>query len=372
MMGLPLVNHHDDSTILSVALPMLTLVPGGMGGSETYARELTRQLVDVPGLEARAFVPSAAAGFSEGIPETIVGSVKGGSSTRERLASLASATMHGRSLRASMSSADVVHFPFTVPAPRPSKRQALVQTLLDVQHLDLPQLFSRAELLYRRHFYEGVARRADGIITISEFAKQRMIDLLGIDGEKIQVAHLGVDISRFVPNHGRRENFVLYPARGWPHKNHARLIEAMRLVRRRIPDLRLVLTGGGLDTLGELPEWVDRRGLVGIAELHDLYRSASALVFPSLYEGFGLPPLEAMASGCPVAASAAGSIPEVCGDAAVLFDPLDPGAIADAIALAIDRGDELSAVGVSHAARFTWENCRDAHVLAYRRAVTCH
>jgi glycosyltransferase involved in cell wall biosynthesis len=370
MTGSPVAD--TDAGELKVALSMLTLVPGGMGGSETYARALTRQLVPGSGVSAKAFVPKSAAGFSEGIPERVVESVSVGGSTRGRLFGVLAANVNGPAIRRMMAGADVVHYPFTVAAPRPARRQALVQSLLDVQHLDLPQLFGRAELLYRRHYYEGTARRADGVITISEFAKRRMIELLGIDGDKIQVAHLGVDTTQYIPNHGERENFVFYPARGWAHKNHARLFEAMKIVRERIPGLRLVLTGGGLDALGAVPDWVDRRGLVSTEELRSLYRSAAALAFPSLYEGFGLPPLEAMASGCPVAASDAGSVPEVCGDAAVLFDPNDVGAIADGILSAIDRGAELSLAGVAHAARFTWESCRDAHLTAYRRALISH
>lgn len=357
---------------LIVALPMLTLVPGGMGGSETYARALTGQLADAPGIRATAFVPATAAGFSRGIREVVVGSVRGGPTTRERLGAVALATLHGASVRAAMSDADVVHYPFTVTVPRPAGRQALVQSLLDVQHLELPHLFGRAELAWRRHFYEGAARRADVVITISEFAKRRMVELLGIPEERIAVAHLGVDAARYLPNTGPRENFVLYPARGWAHKNHARLIEAMTILRKDRPGLRLVLTGGGLDGLGELPDWVDRRGLVSDEELHGLYRSAAALAFPSLYEGFGLPPLEAMASGCPAAVSNAGSIPEVCGDAAILFDPLDPDSIAEGIARAIDRRDALAPEGIAQAAGFTWESCRDAHVAAYRLAVARH
>lgn len=345
---------------------MLTLVPGGMGGSETYARELTRQLATAEGVRATAYIPAGAAGFSQGIDERIVARVRGGGSTVERLRAVASATLFARGIRREMAGARVVHFPFTVPVPRPARGQAFVQTLLDVQHLDLPQLFSRPELAYRRRFYEGAARRADAVITISEFAKQRMVDLLGLAPEKIHVAHLAVDPAEFVSNPGPRDNFVLYPARGWPHKNHARLIEAMTAVRARIPDMRLVLTGGSLDGLGTLPDWVDRKGLVSYDELKSLYRSAAVLAFPSLYEGFGLPPLEAMASGCPVAASNAGSIPEVCGDAAVLFDALNVESIASGILAAIDRRVELTSTGAFQVQNFTWERCRDVHLAVYR------
>jgi glycosyltransferase involved in cell wall biosynthesis len=204
------------------------------------------------------------------------------------------------------------------------------------------------------------------VITISEFARHRIIELLGLDPERVTVAHLGVDADRFQPQRGPREEFVLYPARAWSHKNHARLIEAMQAVRLQRPAMRLVLTGGALDLLGDLPDWVDRLGLVSAETLNDLYRRAGVLAFPSLYEGFGLPPLEAMASGCPVAASSSGSIPEVCGDAAVLFDAMDADSIADGILRALERGTELYAMGIEQARRFGWERCRDAHVAVYR------
>jgi len=357
------------AAIPRVALSMLTLVPGGMGGSETYARELTRQLATTGEVDATAYVPSGVHGFSQGIPEVGVEGVRSGSSTIDRLGSVASSLLGARRIRAVMRSPDVVHFPFTVPVPAPARGVGFVQTLLDVQHLDLPHLFSRLELLYRHRFYEGAAARADIVITISEFAKSRMVESLGLDPDRVRVAPLGVRTSDFAPNPGEREDFVLYPARGWPHKNHARLVEAVALLRRARPGLRLVLTGGGLDTLGDLPDWVDVRGLVSTEELRDLYRRAAVMAFPSLYEGFGLPPLEAMASGCPVAASNAGSIPEVCGDAAVLFDPHEPTAIAAGITSALELAPVLYDRGIAQAAAFTWERCSDVHVAAYRDAV---
>nr|WP_166786486.1 glycosyltransferase family 1 protein [Cryobacterium sp. TMT2-15-1] len=340
-----------------------------MGGTETYAQALTEQLALSSAVRAEAFLPASARGFSRGIPERLVQRLNGGPGTRQRLLQMAKITARSGDLRRKMAEADVVHYPFTVALPAPSSGQAAVQTLHDVQHLDLPHLFSKSELIYRHKFYEGFAKRADAVITISHFAKQRMVDRLGLDPARIFVAHLGVDTDRYVPNLGPRENFVLYPARGWPHKNHARLVTAVEIARKTVPGLRLVLTGGGLDQLGDLPDWVDRKGFVDQSELQDLYRAAAALIFPSLYEGFGLPPLEAMASGCPVAVSREGSLPEIVGRAAVQFDPHEPAAIAGAIIEAIRRTDELQAAGVLRAKEFTWESCREAHVQAYSAAV---
>ena len=117
-----------------------------------------------------------------------------------------------------------------------------------------------------------------------------------------------------------------------------------------------------------LPTGVEALGGVSADELVSLYRRAAALVFPSLYEGFGLPPVEAMACGCPVAASSAGALPEVVGDAAVLFDPRDPEAIAAGIDEALDRADELAGLGIARAARFTWEATARAHDRVYELA----
>ncbi len=348
---------------------MLTLVPGGMGGSETYARELARQLATSDAAAVTAFVPSNVSDFSGGLPERQVPDIEAGPSTKDRLRVAATATVRRSRLRRLYADADVVHYPFTVPLPSPPRGAAFVQSLLDVQHLDLPELFSRAELLYRRRFYEGGAKRADRVITISEFARGRMIERLGLSPDDVAVAPLGVDVTEFEPHAGERQPFVLYPARGWAHKNHARLVAAMQIVRQQHPDMRLVLTGGALDGLGPLPDWVDRRGLVDRAELRELYRQAAAMAFPSLYEGFGLPPLEAMASGCPVAASSSGSIPEVCGDAAILFDPLDPEAMAEGIVAAVDSSGRLHDPGLDQAAHFTWEKCRDIHLDVYRSLV---
>ncbi|QHF23778.1 glycosyltransferase [Rathayibacter sp. VKM Ac-2804] len=356
---------------LAVTLAVLTVDPGGMGGGETYARALTRLLVPRPGeegLRVQALVPENARGFSEGVPEIVAEGVVSGAGHRRRATGMLQALARTVRLRRLLGPDEILYFPFTVPLPWPSRRQGHVQMVFDLQHRDLPQLFPRVERVFRRIAYEATARRADAIITISAFTKGRIVELLGIPEERIHVSHLGVDTERFRPHLGEREDFVFYPARAWPHKNHARLFEAMRLLRADGHDLRLVLTGGDLDRLGPLPDFVEWRGHVGAEELAEIYRRAAVLAFPSLYEGFGFPPIEAMASGCPVAAADSGSLPEICGDAAVLVDPLEPRSIADGILEAIERSAELGAKGVERAARFSWERCREEH-LAVLRAV---
>jgi glycosyltransferase involved in cell wall biosynthesis len=174
----------------------------------------------------------------------------------------------------------------------------------------------------------------------------------------------GIDHERFSPRSGQRQPFLLYPARSWPHKNHERLFEAFTAVRARRPELRLVLTGGG--RFAALPEGAEARGIVSAAELVELYRHASALVFPSLYEGFGQPPLEAMACGCPVVCSNAGSLPEVCGSAARLFAPDDSAAAAAAIEEVLAEPAPWQAAGLARAAEFTWTRSAAAYEDVYR------
>lgn len=347
---------------------MLTFVPGGMGGTETYARELLAGLARERGIDVAAYLPRTARPFAPaGVRPVVVSQVPGGPSTAQRLRTVLASELARGPIADSFARADLVHFPFTALVPRPRRGTRFVQTLHDVQHLDLPELFSGAELAYRKLTYEKAAQRADVVLTITDFSRQRIQEHLGIDDDRIEVVPLGVDTSAFTPNLGEREDVVLFPARGWPHKNHRLLIEAMHLVRSSAPELRLVLTGGELSSLGDVPDWVDVRGLVPLEELRALYRRAAVMAFPSRYEGFGLPPLEAMASGCPVAASRAGSLPEVCGDAAELFDPDDPADIARGILAARERTSELQRLGLERAASFSWERCVAGHVDVYRR-----
>jgi glycosyltransferase involved in cell wall biosynthesis len=155
---------------------------------------------------------------------------------------------------------------------------------------------------------------------------------------------------------------LLYPARAWPHKNHARLFEAFALLRRERPELRLVLTNYDDPT----PDGVESLGRVSQDELAELYRGAAALVFPSLYEGFGQPPLEAMACGCPVACSNVASLPEVVDAAARLFDPTSAEEIAAAVEDVLREREPWIQAGLARAASFTWDACARAHDAVYR------
>ena len=334
-----------------IAIPLLTLVPGRLGGSETYVRELLRGLGRSGAHSYRVVLPPVAPHAGEGLPSVVAGEYRRAESTPERLLAMGLATARPGPLGAHLGGAAAVHFPLTIELPRTALPK--VVTLHDVQHLDLPALFPRAERALRSALWHRSLRRAARVIAISEFVRDRAVAKLGLDGERVRVVPLGLDHDVLQPGTVEREPFVLYPARPWRHKNHARLYEAFALVRRERPELRLVLTGGG--DFGAVPDAVEVRGHVRREELVSLMQRASALVFPSLYEGFGLPPLEAMACGCPVACSNAGALPETVGDAARLFDPHDPRSIAEAVLEVVADPAPWSERGLARAERYAWD-----------------
>jgi glycosyltransferase involved in cell wall biosynthesis len=353
---------------MRVGLSLLTLSPGDMGGSETYARELLRSLGRVGTLDYAVLVPARAKDVAEGLPAVEVKDPPVGTRGPLRILTTALQARRTKGVGDHLATFDAVHYPLTVPSPR--VEAPTVVTLHDVQHRDLPEFFGPARRSFRRLAYDRAARSAEAVVVTSEFVRERARDVLDLDPARVHVVPLAIDHSVFRPGDDEREPVILYPARGWPHKNHARLFKAFASLRETRPQLRLILTGGGLDRLEPLPEGVESLGEVPPSQLASLYRRAACLVYPSLYEGFGIPPLEAMACGCPVAASNAGAIPEVCGDAAVLFDPTDVEAIAAAMVEADNRRDELVALGLARAALFTWDETARRHEEVYRAAVS--
>ena len=347
---------------MTVGISLLTLVPGVVGGSETYARELVAALGRVGELEYRVFTPA----IVDDIEGQQVRSYRARRSMPGRAAAMTEALVRPRPLRRDLrlGELDAIHFPLTVMLPRVERPPAAV-SLLDIQHVFFPEFFSRAELAYRRFAYGWSLRRAHTVIAISRHVKDTVVERMEIEPERVEVIHLGLDHDLFRPGNEPREPFLLYPANPWPHKNHTRLFEAFARLRRGRPELRLLLTGTGLEKLAP-PEGVEIRGRVPREELASLYRRASALVFPSLYEGFGQPPLEAMASGCPVACSTAGSLPEVCGDAARYFDPTSVDELVEAVSTVLDDPQPLVERGLRRAKLFTWDACARSHDRVYR------
>jgi glycosyltransferase involved in cell wall biosynthesis len=354
-----------------MAISLLTLVPGVSGGSETYATELIRALARVGRFDYRVYAPAIAPEVIDGLAGRTLASYPASTSKAGRLRAMALSTAFPQRLRGEFKADGVsgVHFPVTIPIPRGTGAPT-VTTLLDLQHELHPRFFSRAERLYRRFMYRAAVRESLLVITISEHVGETLIERLDVEPDRLRVIYLGVDLDRLRPTKGQRAPFLLYPANGWPHKNHARLLKAFELVRRERPELRLVLTGSGLEGLPRA-SGVDVRGHVSRDELVRLYQTAHALVFPSLYEGFGLPPLEAMACGCPVACSSSGALPEVCADAVKYFDPREPEAMASAVLDVLEDAGALVERGLARAARFTWAECAHRHDDVYEELLAC-
>jgi glycosyltransferase involved in cell wall biosynthesis len=270
------------------------------------------------------------------------------------------------------------HAPHYVLPPLVACRS--VVTIHDCIHLMFPQyLPNRLALGYARASIFAAARRATRVLTVSESSKRDILRFVDIKPEKIDVIYNAYDqrftvepreedVDRVRERYQLHDEFVLYAGNVKPHKNLERLIEAFHLVRRRgLDHLRLVLIGDEISRYAALRRAVHRHqlhpyvrflGYLPEETLGVMYRLAGVFVFPSLYEGFGLPPLEAMASGTPVVTSNVSSLPEVAGDAAVLVDPYDPNAIANGIYQVLTddqlrRG--LRARGAARARQFSWE-----------------
>ena len=225
-------------------------------------------------------------------------------------------------------------------------------TLHDLALVRHPELFPRWHRFSGRAGIGPVARAADRVFAVSEFTKREAVELLGVAEEKVTVIGNAVDPVFSPSDTVLLGDYVLAVATLEPRKNLRRVAEA---AAQAGVELRVVGARGwgGVET----PGWV---GEVSDEELAALYRGARALVFPSLYEGFGIPVLEAMACGVPVVTSRGGATEEVAGGAAVLVDPHDVGSIAAGIAEADARRDELRALGLARAQAFSWPAVADA------------
>jgi glycosyltransferase involved in cell wall biosynthesis len=262
------------------------------------------------------------------------------------------------------------HFIYVVP---PAYRGRAVVNVHDLSFESNPELMGPRDRLMFRTFVPRSARRADRVLAISERTKRDLIEHYRIPERKIVVTPLGVDPT-FRPNGTAPDGprYALFVGGIQPRKDPLTAIEALALVDG---DLRLVLVGDEKHGGGEVRDAIRRLGLEQRVELagyveHEglasLYRGAACLVFPSRYEGFGLPVLESMASGTPVVASRAGAVPEVAGDAAVLVDPGDPEALAQGIREVLDDSDRFVAAGLARAKQFTWAETARRTLEVYR------
>jgi glycosyltransferase involved in cell wall biosynthesis len=274
--------------------------------------------------------------------------------------------------------ADLFHAPHYVLPPMTPCRS--VVTIHDCIHLRFPQyLPNRLGYAYARSSLWIAAHRAARVLTVSQASKRDILKYFRIPESKIVVIHNAIDerfgevppedeVMRVRERYSLKDPFVLYAGNIKPHKNLERLIEAFHILRRDdLENVKLLIIGDEISKYATLRRAVHRYklhkhvrffGFVPDRTLAVLYRLANVFVFPSLYEGFGLPPLEAMASGTPVITSNVSSLPEVVGDAALLIDPYEPQAIAAAMHRVLTEPalrEDLRRRGFAQVNKFSWE-----------------
>lgn len=262
-----------------------------------------------------------------------------------------------------------------------------VLTIHDIQPLEQPGNFPPLRVAYLEHALPRAARRAVRVVVPSGFVRDRVVDRLGVDPDRVSVVPWSrppagevapIDVVR--GRWGLTGPYLVLPAITYPHKDHVTAIRAMGHLAKRHPDLRLVLVGGPGPAEGDVRAEIHRLGLrdrvvrtgrVSSATVHALLADAAALVFPSRYEGFGIPAIEAMAVGTPAVVSDAGSLPEVVGDAGVVV----PAGHHEQFAVEIHRiltdeahRDRLVAAGRARAADFDPERTAELLLAAYRSA----
>jgi glycosyltransferase involved in cell wall biosynthesis len=364
-----------------VGLNLVFLVPGETGGMETYARELIPRLAERGDLRLTALVSREAAREDLGA-ESVVVPVR----ARNRIEWVRGEQQYVPRL-AARAGCDVLHsLASTAPLRGRTRR---VTTIHDLNYKLVPEAHFGLRALGMRLLVPAAARRSHRIIVDAESTRRDLADHLRIQPDKVDVVPLAAappaaapaDTAALRARLGLGDRLVVLSVSAKrPHKNLSRLIRAVGAIpaERRpvlvIPgyttphedELRAEAASAGMSGDVVFCDWLDT------AELEGLYAIAACVVFPSLYEGFGLPVLEAMVRGVPVASSDRSSLPEVAADAALLFDPTDEAAIRTAIERLIgdpEEAERLRAAGRRRAARFSWERTAELTAVSYERAL---
>lgn len=280
---------------------------------------------------------------------------------------------------------DLIHVPFQVVRHR-IHGVPIVLSIMDIQHEYFPEYFTKQDLQARGLLFESSAKAAQQIIAISKFTKSTIIEKYGISPHKISVVHLSHDEALFYPRKDKKKSlrlpkkFLFYPAATWPHKNHIALIEALSKYIQQSKDKQMNVVFAGIpkqqgkkirDAIKKhrLEDNVHWLGYLDRVELPYVYCAALAVIFPSKFEGFGIPILEAMACGCPVACSNTTSLPEVAGKAALFFDPDSIQEISETIStLATNAGvrTDLRKLGLKRVKNFSRKKVADQTIEVYK------
>lgn len=369
-----------------IGVNLLWMVPGVVGGSEDYVVALFRAFADAPGregLDITLFVNQRFAAAHPDLAEayrTVVAPIDGSNKGLRVL--VESTWLVVESKRARI---ELMHHPGgTMPEVRVCPG---VVTMHDLQPWAYPENFSKVKRAYLHAVVGRSVRHAQSVTTLSAWVGRDLVARLNADPAKITVISPGVDPvvvaydsndRNVLDQYGLHGPFFLYPAITYRHKNHAVLIEAFSAVVKHHPDAWLVLTGGEGPCEGEvrslirrlrLSDSVRRTGRIPGPDLEALHRHATALTFPSLYEGFGMPVLDSMMCGQAVLASDICALPEVVGKGGVLLDPEDPAVwAAEMNRLLSDRGylADLRVRSKQRGAEFEWKHAAEQLAITYR------
>jgi glycosyltransferase involved in cell wall biosynthesis len=382
---------------MKIALNAVAFAPALMGGVETYFRNLVRSLQEVDIRNDYCLICNERYinSFFLSNPRFTPLSCK--YAKPSPLWYLRAAIRHVTPvdiLRPFMNRLEVelIHHPFSILNPM-NHRIPSVLTFHDMQHEFFTEYFSSYALNARKRLWRPSAELATRIIAISGHAKECLVERYGIDPNKIDVVYNGYSPQfRILDNHeilesvrsryGLHKPFMYYPAATWPHKNHKRLLASLKIMKDRYGfDGQLVLSGIAMQANDEVLEEIGRLGLhddvvvLGYLPHEDLpclYNLARLMVFPSLYEGFGIPLVEAMASGCPVTCSNVTSIPEVVGDAALTFDPASVEDMAEqtwTLWSSDSLRQDLKTKGLERAKLFNWDTMARQTIRVYEKAL---
>lgn len=368
--------------VMRIAVNLQPLIPGKIGGMEDYVMNLIRSMLEVEPLNEYLLFVTAA-------------NEKAVNFQGARISKFLISRNYKKEISKKLGEwkADLYFCPLLNLEPRGVKVPSVVN-IPDVQHEFFPEFFPAKILEWRKKNFKYSAENADAVLTLSDFSKKTIVESFGIDSRKVSGIHLSAGNEFYLDVDEKKsaeirqkyalpESFGFYPANTWPHKNHRALLEAMRIYREKYGECpKLVFTGaeGGahkafLDSVKKygLESQIKHLGYVKTEDLPYIYREAAFLVFPSLFEGFGIPVLEAMVSGCPVVCSRAASLPEIAGDAALYFDPQNPSEMASQLRKVIEDDGlrkELIEKGRRRSEGFIWRRAAEETLQILKKVVS--
>ncbi|MBN2624357.1 MAG: glycosyltransferase family 4 protein [Acidimicrobiales bacterium] len=371
---------------MRVGCNLLWLVPGMVGGTETATVSLLRQIAAEPpdGIDISVYALDA---FGQSYPDVVEAFPTQLVPLTGRLRPLRVGAENSWLARQTRGQVDLVHhmggvLPLVRGAPG-------VLTIHDLQPFDLPGNFLPHKRAYLQRSIPRSVRAAASVVAPTQFVRQGLVDRFGVAPERVLIAPWGVEpastdvsVAQVQARYGLPRRWFVFPSFTWNHKNHGLLLRAFATVAAREHDVMLVLTGGEgpaeqavvdqISRLG-LRGRVRRTGLIPRRDVLAIVRGAVAMTFPSQYEGFGLPVLEAMSLGTPVVSSDAAALPEVVGGAGRVVPVDDADAWVEEMTRMLDDGDErqrLADAGRVRVEGFTWQRTASQTLAAYRAAVT--